>query len=122
VGKRRPASSARGRRVRSSPGAGSIDWRYAVTFGAWLRVHPDDLRRAWEVWETPDYIRLSLAGRLANRLPPWDDDVFAKPATAVVKDPDDAPYVVESADATLHRVLEEEWPHELVLGALPSDG
>lgn len=43
---------------------------YTVTFGAWLGVHPDDLRHAYEVWNGPEYSGLELSGRLANRLPP----------------------------------------------------
>jgi hypothetical protein len=43
---------------------------YTVRFGAWLSVRPEDLRHAWEVWWTPAYAELRLAGVLANMLPP----------------------------------------------------
>ena len=33
---------------------------HTTTYGAWLSVHPEDLRRAWEVWTTPAYKELRL--------------------------------------------------------------
>lgn len=90
---------------------------YTVTFGAWLGVHPDDLQRAFSVWTAPEYVDLRLEGRLANALPAWD--VFAVPAEAVVRDPEETPYIVHSSDELLNRVLTEAWPHEKILDGLP---
>jgi hypothetical protein len=42
---------------------------YTITYGVWLGVRAEDLRRAWEVWRTPEYTDLRLAGLLANKLP-----------------------------------------------------
>jgi hypothetical protein len=88
---------------------------YTVTFGTWLGVTPEDLRRSYEVWEQPAYMSLELEGRLANAVPPWGAAVFAKPASARVRDPNQAPYLESSPDPQLSDVLSREWPHEEVL-------
>ena len=90
---------------------------YTVTFGAWLGVHPDDLQRAFAVWTAPEYVDLRLEGRLANALPAWD--VFAVPAEAAVRDPEQTPYIVRSSDELLSQVLTEAWPHDQILEGLP---
>jgi hypothetical protein len=91
---------------------------YTITYGAWLSVSPDDLRRAWEVWWTPAYPELQLAGILANMLPVWESETYRKPLAAAVLDPDSTPYATDSEDAFMRRVLGEEWPHEPILEAL----
>jgi hypothetical protein len=93
---------------------------YTVTFGPWLSVHPDDLRHVWEVWWSAQYRGLKLGGYLANSIPPWG--LLAAPCTAEVLNPDHAPYLTDSAEKTLARVLREEWPHDPVLSALPANG
>jgi hypothetical protein len=90
---------------------------YAVTYGVWVGVHPDDLQRAFRVWQEPDYENLRLEGALANSIPPWG--LLAAPVTLAVKDPEHTPYCVSSADRMLSRVLGEEWPHEDILRTLP---
>ena len=95
---------------------------YTVTFGAWLGVHPDDLRRAYDAWWTPDYRELRLSGVLANGLPPWEERTYRKPLDAAVLDPDRVPYAATSPDVEMQRVLSEEWPHELILKALARYG
>ena len=57
---------------------------YTVTYGAWLSVESDDLRRAWEVWTKPSYEQLRLRGVLANMLPGWESETYAKPVEAAV--------------------------------------
>jgi hypothetical protein len=91
---------------------------YTVTFGAWLGVDPDDLRKAYGVWHTDDYRDLELDGRLANMLPPWESHTLARPLRAIVRDPDVVPYAAESSDDFLQRVLTDEWPHEEILAAV----
>jgi hypothetical protein len=90
---------------------------YAVTYGVWVGVHPDDLQRAFRVWWEPDYKNLRLEGALANSIPPGG--LLAAPVTLAVKDPEHTPYCVSSSDPALSRILGEEWPHEDVLEALP---
>jgi hypothetical protein len=91
---------------------------YTITVGTWLGVHPDDLRRAWEVWWEPEYAALRFEGYLANAVPPWGEDVLARPATAGVRDENQAPYISSSEDRLLSSVLQDEWPHEPILVAL----
>lgn len=91
---------------------------YTVTFGAWLGVHPEDLRRAFEVWWEPNYSSLTLDGRLANALPIWG--LLTAPAHAAVIDADASPYVVGSSDPAFAAVLAEQWPHDDLLAALPN--
>lgn len=90
---------------------------YRLTFGLWLAVHPDDLRRAFQVWWEPDYAHLVLDGWVANVVPPWG--LLGAPVRAGVRSPDETPYCLESPDPTLGRVLAEEWSHVEVLDALP---
>lgn len=92
---------------------------YTVTYSAWLSVPPDDLRHAWEVWtDNEKYPQLRLRGFLANMLPVWEDDTYTKPLETAVIDPDHTPYAIDSPDDFMHRVLHNEWPHELVLAAI----
>ena len=95
---------------------------YTITYAVWLAVHPDDLRRAWEVWWTPAYADLRLAGILANKMPAWEAETYGKPLVAAVRDPDAAPYAADSDDAFMRRVLREEWPHEVILDATARGG
>jgi hypothetical protein len=90
---------------------------HIITFGVWVGVDPDDLRRAFDVWWKPEYRDLHLHGRLANALPAWE--VFAVPVTLAVTDPEATPYCVSSEDAELDAVLCSEWDHELILAGLP---
>ncbi len=90
---------------------------YTVTFGVWVGVHPDDLKRAFETWWAPEYAQLTMEGRLANALPSWE--VFAVPVTIAVSDPDVTPYCVSSTDQQLRSVLTGDWDHELILAGLP---
>ncbi len=92
---------------------------YTLTYGAWLSVHPVDLRRAWEVWVTPAYEELRLSGMMANRLPGWEAESYGTPAVAAVLNVDHAPYVVESPDAFLRRVITDEWPHDILDAVAP---
>jgi hypothetical protein len=91
---------------------------YTVTFGVWVGVHPDDLKRAFEIWWTAEYAQLTMEGRLANALPCWE--VFGVPVTIAVSDPDVTPYCVSSSDQELASVLTDEWDHDLVLDTLPA--
>ena len=90
---------------------------FTVTFGLWLAVHPDVLQQAFRVWWEPAYQDLVLDGYLANSLPVWD--LLAAPARARVRDENHTPYVDESPDVVLRRVLADEWPHEELLASLP---
>lgn len=91
---------------------------YAVTFGVWLSVHPDDLQHAFAVWWEPEYRQLELEGRLANELPLWG--LLGAHARAHVRDENETPYVHHSADPLLAGVLSAAWPHEEVLPTLPA--
>lgn len=91
---------------------------HTVTFGVWIGVHPDDLKRAFETWWSPEYQALHLEGRLANALPAWD--VFAVPVSLAVSDPEATPYCISSSDEELGAVLTQEWDHERVLAGLPN--
>jgi hypothetical protein len=91
---------------------------FAVTYGAWLGVHPDQLRRAWEVWERPEYMSLQLRRILANKLPPWEAETYRKQLEAAPRVEDQLPYATQSADPGLQDILSREWQHEPVLDAL----
>jgi hypothetical protein len=91
---------------------------YTVTFGTWLGVHPDDLRHTYEIWFTPGYSGLELEGRLANMLPPWEEQTYGRPLNVKVRNTDEVPYATASSDSDLQHVLTNEWPHEFVLAAV----
>lgn len=95
---------------------------FGVVFGAWLGVHPDDLRRAWEVWNGPEYMGLELSGFLANELPPWRAHTCGKPLAASPRSPDELPYACESSDPVLQNILTQEWNHDLVLSSISESG
>ena len=83
---------------------------HSVTYGVWVGVRPDDLRRAFEVWQQPEYQNLQIHGRLANRVEPWE--ILGKPVQLAVKSPNETPVCIASEDDLLHRVLTEEWDHQ----------
>ena len=91
---------------------------YTMTYGAWL---PNDLHRAWEVWRAPEYSELRLHGVLANILPLPGSETYGKPIEAAVLDVDRVPYAVDSSDESMRRLLQDEWPHEVVLHAVTPD-
>jgi hypothetical protein len=90
----------------------------SVTFGVWLAIDPrgDTLRSVAEVWGDVRYADLQLEGWLGNKLPSWG--LLASPVTAAVRDVDETPYCVASADDMLNRVLTEEWDRDAVLTAI----
>jgi hypothetical protein len=90
-----------------------------VTYGVWLGVHPEDLQRAFKVWWEPDYVNLRFEGLVANDVQPWG--LIGKPVRALVRNPDETPYVDSSSDDEMSRVLTVEWEHDVVLDALPGD-
>jgi hypothetical protein len=91
---------------------------FTVTFGAWLCVHHEALRHAWEVWEEPEYMGLQFHGYLANMLPPWEAETYKKPLDAAPRVPNLLPYATQSPDAALQHILMGEWEHGPVLDAL----
>ena len=66
-----------------------------------------------------DLPRPVLDGVVANEVQPWG--LLRAPVRAVVRDPEQVPYLDSSEHVELTRVLREEWPHEAILGALPED-
>jgi len=92
---------------------------HIITFGIWVTVHPADLQRAYSLWWEPEYQNLRLHGWLANSIKPWG--LLNSPVNLAVLDPDHTPYCVSSRNPTLSAVLEQEWPHQAVLGALPEE-
>lgn len=77
--------------------------------------------RPLEIWRTPAYSGLRLDGVLANTLPAWPSETYAKPLAAAVLDVDHVPYAVDSPDDFMRRVLREEWPHDLLPGIAVGD-
>lgn len=88
-----------------------------VTLGVWVGLHPDDLKRAYDLWWDCAYPSLTLSGRLANALPEWD--LLGVSVELEVIDPNATPYCVRSSDAEMSRVLSEEWDRARVLSGLP---
>ena len=93
-----------------------LEGDHTLTFGVWVGVETDDLKRAYDVWWEPEYADLELSGALANALP--GVDVLAAPVALRVLDADESPYVVASPDALLDKVLTDTWPHDAVTDLL----
>ena len=90
---------------------------HRLTIGTWLSVGPAELHEIWAMWETERYAGLHLAGFLANAIEPWGDAVLAAPAKAAVVASDQLPVIHYSDHELLTRIIQEEWPHDLVLSA-----
>ena len=84
-----------------------LERSHKVTYGVWVGVSPEDLRRACEVWWEPSYNELVLTGRLANAVPP--NVRVGAPVHLVVRDPDHVPYCDTSADRSLEALLTLTW-------------
>lgn len=83
----------------------------SVTYGVWWQVEVEDMHRAFAVWTAPEYVDLRLEGRLANDVPPGQ--AVGAAGIAVVRDPDQTPYVDDSNHPLLNRLLVETWPATL---------
>ena len=90
---------------------------HTVTYGVWAGVRPGELRRAFSVWQEPEYQDLQLEGFLANSIQPWG--LLGAPVSLSVRDPQHTPCCSGSPEPELSRVLAEEWSHEDILDALP---
>lgn len=86
----------------------------AVTYGLWVEVSREDLRRANEVWDEPTYADLTLTAHIANHIEPWG--LLGAEVNIAVRSIDEAPYCVASSDDALAGVLTQEWDAEDVLG------
>ena len=92
---------------------------YDVRYGTWLSVTAEEARRAWEMWEQPNYVDLELSGFLANAIPPWGDGLLGAQAQARVRKQDELPYIVASSNELLSLVISKEWPHADMLDSFP---
>jgi len=95
----------------------SLTGGYAVTYGVWVGIDPQELQRAFAVWFEPEYQDLRLDGLLANSIQPWG--LLGAPVSLAVRDPEHTPYCSDTTDLQLSRVLTEQWPHEDILDSLP---
>jgi hypothetical protein len=89
---------------------------YTVTYGVWISVHPDDLQKAADVWDTPAYANLGVLGVLANSIPPWG--LLAAPIHASVRSRQHTPYCDVSPNERVAKLLGEQWPHDVVLNGI----
>lgn len=96
----------------------SLEDGYRLTFGLWLAVPPAEMHRALNEWWAPSYKDLVLDGFVANDVQPWG--LLRKPARAVVRNPDETPYLDNSEDHVMAHVLADTWPHDFVMAALPA--
>ena len=80
----------------------------SLTYGVWLGVSGEALRRAFDVWWAPPYAHLQLEGSLANDVPPGG--TLGSDVEAVVRNLDHTPYITASAHPVVQRLLAEVWP------------
>lgn len=86
-----------------------------LVLGTWLEIGASDLEHAHILWEKPGYEALTLRGTLANAINPWGDALLGAAATVEVRDPDEIPYVADSAHPMLRKVLAGPWDRHQVL-------
>ncbi|MFJ4985348.1 DUF2199 domain-containing protein [Streptomyces sp. NPDC088732] len=86
-----------------------------LVLGTWMRISDDDLDHAHRIWDDPAYRGLTLRGAMANAIMPWGAGLLDAPATLVVRDPDEIPYVDGSDDELLRSVLTTTWDRDDVL-------
>lgn len=91
---------------------------HTITYGVWVGVLPEDLRRIFDTWWSPEYKDLAIDGYLANTIEPWG--LLGAPIRLRVLDPNQTPHCADSTDGTLQSVLTEAWDHELVLSTIPN--
>jgi hypothetical protein len=84
-----------------------LERAHKLTFGVWIGVTPDELRRAFDVWWEPEYVDLVIEGRLANAVPPNVE--LGTPVRLVVRDPGHTPYCDWSPDQNLQALLKRTW-------------
>jgi hypothetical protein len=90
---------------------------HRLTYGVWVGINPQELRRILEIWWEPAYQQLRLDGFLANAIPPWG--LLGAPVTVEVVDPEQLPYCVASTHSELEAVLTGRFDHERVLKFVP---
>jgi len=86
-----------------------------VDFGTWLEIHMEDWRKAWRIWNFPEYADLEVQGYVGNDIAPWGRIPHAL-VKAVVRDVEEVPCLVACEDPLTTRILEEEWPAQEILG------
>jgi hypothetical protein len=86
-----------------------------LVLGTWLRISDTDLKRLKAVWDEPEYADVVLHGTLANAIKPWADELLDAPATAVVRDVDQIPYVDDRTNPLGRQV----WDRDEVLSCFP---
>lgn len=95
----------------------------SMTYRVWLEVFPEELERAWSVWETPAYQQLELRGILANRLKGWPVEVLDQTVEASVLSGEEIPVAKRSDNEPLGRILRERWePAELGICRFAKEG
>ncbi len=84
-----------------------LERAHKLTFGVWVAVAPEDLKRASDVWWEPGYRDLVIEGRLANALPPNVE--LGAPVRLAVRNPEHTPYCDSSTDPNLQALLTHTW-------------
>ncbi|XZE36948.1 DUF2199 domain-containing protein [Pirellulaceae bacterium SH501] len=89
-----------------------------VTYRVWLEVFPEDLLRAWEIWNSPAYNLIKMKGVLANRLAGWSETILHQMLEVEVQAPNELPVAVASPHAELNKIITSEWDESVVLTAI----
>lgn len=90
-----------------------LDIGHEYRFGVWLEVAEGDLKRIWQIWNTPQYREAAVEGVLANAVPPWGDRLVGAACHAAPRNQNDVFYIDASTSPGLAKVLSTPWPvHE----------
>ncbi len=93
---------------------------HEIAYAVWLESDLGTLRRAYEVWDEPAYISMTIEGTMANDLPPWPGVAIGAQVRSRPRSPDELPYVVGSSVPAVATMLSEAWDHDHVLRTLQS--
>jgi hypothetical protein len=97
-----------------------LDGGYRLTFGTWIGLGDKEVYdQAVRLWHDPAYPSLVLTGTLANAIEPWGPAIMA-PTRAVVRDPGKVPYVEALPTPDGRNVVDETWPRDWVMSAVPA--
>lgn len=86
-----------------------LDIGHEFRFGVWLAVSEKDAKSLWHTWDTPAYANISIAGHLANLVPPWNAAIYEAACVATVRDTHSVPFITSSPDGALSKVLTVPW-------------
>jgi hypothetical protein len=80
-----------------------------------IEIPEEDLLRGDAVWDDPAYAGFTAAGRVANLVKPWGEEILGAELFVDVRDVDELPVARSFPHPVLSKVIGEEWDRDRVL-------